>query len=163
MWSQVNGNTFYLSDTIVVFWLEQRTSETRVMSSNPLRGNQPILLAKALHHQPSHFTTWNGPLIRKTLGEVNLLVQWLLWEEKYWVPCPDGIKLLSLCSVRFWTSLVRNCLKYPAMSTRTRSNGILAIDLASSLSLCWRGVENKTKQRKIFICYFIFIKQINFI
>ena len=39
-------------------------------------------------------------------------VQWSFWEDKNpcWVPCADGIKLQSLRSFRFWTSLVRkNC------------------------------------------------------
>ena len=38
------------------------------------------------------------------------------------IPCADGIKLQSLLSVRFWTSPVRNCLKYPAMGTKSCSN-----------------------------------------
>ena len=43
-----------------------------------------------------------------------------------WVPCADGIKLQFLCSVRFWTSLVRNCLNYPEISTRI--NWIIMLD-----------------------------------
>ena len=47
-----------------------------------------------------------------------------------WVLCADGMKLQSLRNFRFWTSLVRNCLNYPAMNNRTCGCGILAIDLA---------------------------------
>ena len=65
----------------------------------------------------------------------------MLLEGNYLVPCASGIKLQSLRSVRLWTSLVRNCLNYAAMSTRTRGNGILAIDLAVSNQL-------ETKQNK---------------
>ena len=36
---------------------------------------QPLLTAKAVHRTPSHFTTWNGPLNRKTFGEVKPFVQ----------------------------------------------------------------------------------------
>ena len=65
-------------------------------------------------------------------------VQWSFWEDKNrWVSCADDIKLQSLRSVRFWTSLVRNCLKHPALSNRTLGFGTLTIDLASSRSLSW--------------------------
>merc|ERR1712012_582731 len=43
----------------------------------------------------------------------------------------NGIELQSLCSVRFRTSLVRNCLNYPETSELKGCNGIMAIDLAS--------------------------------
>ena len=42
-------------------------------------------------------------------------------------PGSDRVKLQSLRSVRFWTSLGRNCLNFPAMSPRTRGNSILLI------------------------------------
>ena len=58
--------------------------------SNLIRN--PLLPAKAVDRQPS-----DDRFERTTR----------------WVPCADGIKLQSLRSVRFWTSLVRNCLKYP--------------------------------------------------
>ena len=94
----------------MVYQLAHSPSNWKVACLNPVRGNQPLLKAKAVHRTTSHFTTWNGPLNRKTFDEVKTFVQWSLWEDKCWVPCADGIKLQSLRSVRFWTSLVRICL-----------------------------------------------------
>ena len=88
-----------------------------------------------IHHLTSLFG--EDPLIGKLSVKWKPFVQWLLWEDKCWVLCADGIKLQSLHCVRFWTSLVRNCPKHPAISNRTCGCGTLAIDLASSRSPSW--------------------------
>ena len=41
------------SDAFVVYWLACSPSERRVEYSNPVRGSQPLLAAKAVHLQPS--------------------------------------------------------------------------------------------------------------
>ena len=119
----------------VKFWSfrANKTSKWKVVCSNPAQ--EPQLSAKAVHCQPP--------------SRFKALVQWSieLRGQTSWVPYADGIKLKSSRSVKVWTSLVRNCLNYPAMSTRTRSNGILAIHLASSqnpsLSFTFKNIQNK--------------------
>ena len=71
----------------VVYWLGHPTLVRAMAGSNPIRN--PLLPAKAVDRQPS-----DDRFERTTR----------------WVPCADGIKLQSLRSVRFWTSLVRICL-----------------------------------------------------
>ena len=88
-------------------WLTHSPSERKVKCSNLVRGNQPLLTAKAVHRQSSLHVFGTGLWLGK-LHEVNpLIVQWSHWEDNCWVLCTDGIKLQSLHSVRFWTSLVR--------------------------------------------------------
>ena len=119
----------------VKFWSfrANKTSKWKVVCSNPAQ--EPQLSAKAVHCQPP--------------SRFKALVQWSieLRGQTSWVPYADGIKLKSSRSVKVWTSLVRNCLNYPAMSTRTRSNGILVIHLASSqnpsLSFTNKNIQNK--------------------
>ena len=106
-------NSLHLVDAIVAYWLEWWSLELTVLSSNPIQGNQPLLMVKAVHRQSSLHVFGTGLWLGK-LHEVNpLIVQWSHWEDNCWVPCANGIKLQSLRSVRFWTSLVRDCLKYP--------------------------------------------------
>ena len=54
--SQHQSNYDYIvskiAEAIVVYWLEPRTSESKVVSSNPILGNQPLNTAKAVNHQP---------------------------------------------------------------------------------------------------------------
>ena len=57
----------------MVYRLACLPSEQKVECSNPVRGNQPLLTVKAMHRTPSHLTTWNGPLNRKTFSEVKTL------------------------------------------------------------------------------------------
>ena len=62
-------------DAFVVYWLACSPSERRVEYSNPVRGSQPLLAAKAMHLQPSLHVFGTGLEIGK-LREVNpLLVQ----------------------------------------------------------------------------------------
>ena len=71
----------------MVYWLGHPTLVQVMVGSNPIRN--PLLPAKAVDRQPS------DDCFERTTR---------------WVPCADGIKLQSLRSVRFWTSLVRkNC------------------------------------------------------
>ena len=79
------------SRSSVVYWSGDPSSVRTVCGSNPA-GNPP-LTAKAVDRQPCPMIVLRG--------------------QNRWVSCADGIKLQSLRSVRFWTSLVRNCLKLP--------------------------------------------------
>ena len=74
IWDVSNFNIKnFSSDAFVVYRLACSPSERKFKYSNPVQGNQPQLTAKAVYRTPSHFTTWNGPLNRKTFGEVNPL------------------------------------------------------------------------------------------
>ena len=57
----------------VVYRLAHSPSDLKVAYSIRVQGNQPLLMVKAVHRTTSHFTTWNGPLNRKTFGEVKTL------------------------------------------------------------------------------------------
>ena len=70
---------------------------------------------------------------------VRSVMVWSFWKDNpAGSPCDDGIQIQLLHSVRFWTSLVRNCLNYPATLESKGCNGIMSIDLASLRSLSWQ-------------------------
>ena len=51
-----------------------------------------------------------------------------------WVPCANGIKLQLLRSVRFWTSLVRNCLNHPELSREILNEGAIEASFVNSVA-----------------------------
>ena len=142
----------FVVNAIVVYWLAHSPLERKVDCSNPVWvwvpattcGKSCESLTISLHlFEISH---WIGKV-----GEVKpQIVQWSLLEDKCWVLCADGIRLQSLGSVRFLTSIVRNCLKYPSMSNRTHGYGILEIDLASSRSQSRHLYVPLVKNQKLF-------------
>ena len=78
----------------------------------------PVSRASDRRFEPSREPTTPG----ESCGSST--VQWSFWEDNTrWVPCTDGIKLQSLRSVRFWTSLVRNCLNFQSNRTLLRHIG----------------------------------------
>ena len=87
-----------LSDAIVVYWLPHLSSERRVKCSNPVPG--------------SHYSQQKLCIVQLSNDHFE--------RTTCWIPCGDGIKLQSLRSVRFWTSLVRK----PAMIIPEQQNSI---------------------------------------